>query len=76
VLAQTYVAMLAGIALGVAVAFTLSANAAQFIHGVSARDGVSFVVGPVLLLVAGVLASLVPARRVGQTDPIQVLRES
>lgn len=76
VLAQMAIAMVSGVALGIGLALALSANVAQFIYGVSARDWVSFAAGPALLLIAGILASVVPARRVAQTDPIQVLRES
>jgi predicted permease len=75
VLMQTVMAMLGGVAVGIAAALAVSANLAQFIYGVSARDRVSFVAGPVLLLVAGLISCIVPARRVAQTDPIQILRQ-
>jgi ABC-type lipoprotein release transport system permease subunit len=31
--------------------------------------------GPALLLIAGALACIVPARRVARTDPLEVLRQ-
>lgn len=76
------------IAIGIAVSTTLFSVAngvllaplpfadADRLVGVSSRDWISFAAGPALLLIAGVLACAVPARRVARTDPIQVLRES
>lgn len=76
VLAQMALAMAGGVTIGLLLALALSANFAQFVYGVSTRDWVSFAAGPVLLLVAGSLACIVPARRVANTDPLQVLRDA
>lgn len=75
-LKQTSVAMIAGVIVGLAASAALSSNLAPFIYGVSTRDALSFGVAPVVLLMAGALACIVPARRVAQTDPVQVLRET
>jgi ABC-type antimicrobial peptide transport system permease subunit len=53
----------------------LSNNLAPFLYGVSTRDWLSYGLAPVLLIVVGVIACVIPARRVAKTDPIQVLRE-
>jgi ABC-type antimicrobial peptide transport system permease subunit len=53
----------------------LSSSLAPFIYGVSTRDWISFGVAPIVLVIAGVIACVVPARRVARTDPITVLRE-
>jgi putative ABC transport system permease protein len=74
-LKQMAVAMIAGLAIGVAASAALSSNLAPFIYGVSARDWLSFGIAPIVLLVAGVIACVVPARRVARTDPVQVLRQ-
>jgi putative ABC transport system permease protein len=74
-LKQMSVAMIAGVIVGVAASAALSSNLAPFIYGVSTRDVLSFGVAPVVLLVAGALACIVPARRVAQTDPVAVLRD-
>ena len=74
-LKQMSIAMIAGLAIGVAASAALSSNLAPFIYGVSTRDWLSFGIAPLVLLIAGVLACIVPARRVAQTDPVQVLRE-
>lgn len=75
-LRQIAIALVAGLAGGLALSTYLAGSLAPFLYGVSSGDWFSFAAGPVLLLVAGILASVVPAKRVAQTDPIQVLRES
>jgi predicted permease len=74
-LEQASVAIAAGLVIGVALAMGLSNNLSPFIYGVSTRDWLSFGVAPAALLLVGIAACVVPARRVAQTDPIQVLRE-
>jgi putative ABC transport system permease protein len=75
-LSQIAIALVAGLATGVAASMLLANNLAPFLYGVSPSDWVSFAAGPVFLLLAGTLACVVPARRVAQTDAMQVLRES
>ena len=72
---QVGVAIAAGLAIGVALAMALSNNLSPFLYGVSAGDWLSFGVAPLALLVVGIAACVVPARRVARTDPVQVLRE-
>ena len=74
-LQQISVAMVAGLLIGVGLAFALSNNLAPFLYGVSTNDWLSFGIAPLVLLIVGVIACVVPARRVAQTDPVQVLRE-
>jgi len=64
-----------GLIVGLAAAWLLSTSVAPFVYGVSSRDWVSFTASTALLLLAGSVACLVPARRVAQADPIQILRE-
>lgn len=75
-LQQMAVATLAGLAIGLAASAALSNNLAPFIYGVSTTDWLSFGVAPVVMLVVGAIACVMPARRVAQTDPVVVLRES
>ena len=74
-LKQMGIAMIAGVLIGLAASAVLSNNLSPFIYGVSTRDVVSFGLAPIVLLIAGAIACIVPARRVAQTDPVQVLRE-
>jgi putative ABC transport system permease protein len=75
-LKQMGVAMIAGLAIGLAASAALSNNLTPFVYGISARDWLSFGVAPIVLMIVGVIACAVPARRVAQTDPVQVLRET
>jgi predicted permease len=70
------IAMAAGVIAGLGVSAALSSYLAPFLYGVSTRDVWSFGVAPLVLLTAGALACIVPARRVAKTDPVVVLRES
>ena len=68
-------AMAGGIAVGVVVAFGVSAYFAPFLYGVSTKDAISFAVAPALLVLASLAACIVPARHVARTDPAAVLRQ-
>ena len=72
---QIGVAIVAGLAIGIAAAIGLSSYLAPFLYGVPANDWLSFGVAPIVLLLVGVAACIVPARRVARTDPVQVLRQ-
>lgn len=74
-LKQMSLAMAVGLATGLAVAAALSNQLAPFVYGVSTRDWLSFGVAPAVLAIVGVIACVVPARRVARTDPVAVLRE-
>jgi ABC-type lipoprotein release transport system permease subunit len=45
------------------------------LYGVTARDGVTFAMMPVVLLALAVMAALVPAWRASRIDPMVALRE-
>jgi predicted permease len=74
-LKQVGFAMVAGLLTGLAASAALSNNLSPFIYGISTRDWISFGVAPVILLLAGAIACIVPARRVARTNPVEVLRE-
>jgi ABC-type lipoprotein release transport system permease subunit len=44
------------------------------LYGISNTDPISFVLGAVVLLAAGTLATLLPARRAIRVDPMVALR--
>jgi ABC-type antimicrobial peptide transport system permease subunit len=66
--------ILAGIALGLGVAWVLSGVLQQLLYGVSVTDPVVFVTVPLLLIAVALVASYVPAMRATRIDPIQALR--
>jgi predicted permease len=66
---------LIGLGLGVVFAFLGARLMTSVLVGVSPMDPLAFAGGTSLLLVAALVASLVPARRALGIDPMQVLRE-
>ena len=64
-----------GIAIGVGTAALLARLLASLLYGVGALDPIALAAAGVALLVVGLLAAFVPARRAGTTDPALVLRE-
>ena len=64
----------AGVALGVVSAGLLTRLLTRLLFGTSPLDLLSFSLGPALLVVVGIAASLVPAWRAASIDPARVLR--
>jgi predicted permease len=63
-----------GIALGVLIAVSGATVVESMLFGVSARDPLTFVTVPIVLLSTAVLASWIPARRASRIDPVVALR--
>jgi putative ABC transport system permease protein len=62
-----------GIAIGLAGAIAVTRIMASLLFGVSATDGLTFVITPLLLGSIAVLASYIPARRAAKVDPMVAL---
>lgn len=69
------VALASGLAVGVAASAALSNRLAPLLFGVSTTDWFSVGVASMAVMLVGVVACIVPARRVAHADPVQVLRE-
>jgi putative ABC transport system permease protein len=63
-----------GAAIGIGVALVLTRFIETLLFGVHARDLTTFVIAPSLLVGAGMLGCLAPARRAMRTDPAIALR--
>jgi putative ABC transport system permease protein len=74
VLSESLRIVLAGIALGLLVAFLVMRSLETLLYGVRAYDPFTFIVVPLLLLAAAIAGSLLPARRATRVDPMVVLR--
>lgn len=67
--------ILVGAVIGVAGALGLSRVLASLLFGVSAADPATFLVVVALVVVTGLLATYLPARRAARVDPVAALRE-
>jgi putative ABC transport system permease protein len=74
VLGQGAVLLAAGIAIGLVASFICARLFSSLLFGVSATDPLTFMVTPVLLALAALLACYVPARRATRVDPLVALR--
>jgi putative ABC transport system permease protein len=66
--------VLAGLAIGAAGAWALTGAMQKLLYGVKAGDPATFAIAAALLVVVGLLACYVPARRAASIDPIVALR--
>jgi putative ABC transport system permease protein len=64
----------AGVVLGIVAAGLLTRLMTTLLFGTSPLDAFSFSLGPALLLIVGIAASLIPAMRAASIDPARVLR--
>jgi ABC-type antimicrobial peptide transport system permease subunit len=67
-------AVAAGVMAGTVMAFALSRFLASYVFGITAHDPLSFLAAAVLIALAAIVASLVPALRAARVDPNRVLR--
>lgn len=74
VLRQAGGMLLAGGVVGIGLAFASGKLVGRFLYGVSAHDRWTMVAAPALLLVTGLIAAYLPARRAANVDPMQALR--
>lgn len=63
-----------GVVLGVAGALASTRFVQSFLFGVAPRDPATFIVSALVLVLAAVLAGLIPARRAARMDPMTALR--
>jgi putative ABC transport system permease protein len=75
VLSQGLLLALAGIAIGLIGARALTSLLESLLYNVTATDPMTFVVAPVVLAAAALLACWLPARRATRVDPATVLKQ-
>ena len=74
VLLQGLAVTLAGLAVGLGASTWLTRQLATQLYGVTPHDTLTFVLVPLVLLLASAVACVVPARRAARLDPLRVLR--
>lgn len=65
---------LLGVALGLLAAFALVRFLSSVLYDIGARDPLTFVVVPLIVITVAILASYLPAQRVLRIDPVDALR--
>ena len=74
IVGKGFILTVIGIALGLLGAFAITRVMQTLLFGVSATDWVTFAAVAMLLIVVGLLASAIPARRATKVDPLVALR--
>jgi putative ABC transport system permease protein len=74
VLRQIAMLIVTGAAVGITASLALTRYAASMLFQVAPRDPAAFTVATLVLIIAGLAAALIPARRAMRVDPITVLR--
>jgi predicted permease len=74
VLGRALTLIAAGLCAGLAAALSLSKLTSNMLYGVTADDPLTYVFSALFLVVVGLTAALVPARRATKIDPIEALR--
>jgi ABC-type antimicrobial peptide transport system permease subunit len=65
---------LGGVAVGLAISFVVARLLGSLLYQVRPIDPVTFIAVPAVLTIVALIASVVPARRAMQVDPITALR--
>ncbi|MFL6257621.1 MAG: ABC transporter permease [Pyrinomonadaceae bacterium] len=74
VVGQSLLPTVAGIVLGLAVAFVVTRVMSSLLYGISATDPLTFIGMPLVLLGVALLATFIPARRATKVDPLVALK--
>ena len=71
---EVVVLLVAGIAIGLSAAWSLSGTLASFLYDMQPTDLASFVAAPLLLGAVTCVAAYVPAQRASRMDPVKTLK--
>ena len=74
IMGESFVMLASGLVFGLLLAVATAKILSGILYEVSALDPIAFTVAPLMLAVAAVIATWLPARRATQVNPIQALR--
>ena len=70
----SWIAVAAGLAIGLAVAWGTTRYVESFLFGIKHNDALATMLSVVILMVASILAGYAPASRASRVDPMAALR--
>jgi putative ABC transport system permease protein len=74
IMGESSVMLVSGIAIGLLLAIATARILSGILYGVGPLDPIAFTVAPLVLTIAALIATWLPARRATHVDPIQALR--
>ena len=74
IMGEGSIMLASGLALGLLLAMATAKILSGILYGVGALDPIAFTVAPLVLTIAALIATWLPARRATQVDPVQALR--
>jgi FtsX-like permease family protein len=74
IMREGLVMLISGVAIGLLLAIATAKLLSGILYGVSALDPIAFTVAPLVLTIAALIATWLPARRATRVDPAQALR--
>jgi len=74
IMGEGAIMLVSGVAIGLLLAIATAKILSGILYGVGALDPIAFTVAPLVLTIAALIATWLPARRATQVDPVQALR--
>src|SRR5256714_110988 len=74
IMRESSIMLFSGVTIGLLLAIGTAKVLSGFLYGVRALDPVAFTVAPLVLTIAALIATWLPARRATRVDPVQALR--
>jgi predicted permease len=74
IMGEGSIMLVSGVAIGLLLAIVTARILSGILYGVGALDPIAFTVAPLVLTIAALIATWLPARRATRVDPVQALR--
>jgi putative ABC transport system permease protein len=74
IMCEGFIMLVTGVTIGLLLAIATAKILSGFLYGVRALDPIAFTVAPLVLIIAALIATWLPARRATRVDPVQALR--
>ena len=74
IMGEGSIMLVSGVAIGLLLAIATAKILSGILYGVGPLDPIAFTVAPLVLTIAALIATWLPARRATQVDPVQALR--